>query len=231
MRFHAHASSSAGNLYSVTEHNCPPLLIECGLPRRALQRAMGFNVSGLAGCLLSHHHGDHSRSVEYLMGAGVDCYMSVGTAAALEISGHRVKIVEPKQRFKVGPWWVVGFELCHDAEGSLGFLVVSPEGDRLVYACDTAYVPNTFRGLTHIAVEANYSAAILRARDLDVEQKKRVIRNHMSIERVLEMLEANDLIAVREIWLLHLSDGNSDAAAFQDVVQRATGKPVHIAPA
>lgn len=231
MNFHAHASSSAGNLYSVTEHNCPPLLIECGLPRRALQKAMGFKVSGLAGCLISHHHGDHSRSAEYLMGAGVDCYMSLGTAAALEISGHRVHTVEPKVAFKAGPWTCVAFEVRHDAEGSLGFLVVSPGGDRLVYACDTAYVPNRFRGLTHVAIEANYAADILRARDVDLEQTKRVLRNHMSIERALEMLEANDLSAVREIWLLHLSDGNSDAAAFKEAAERATGKPVHIAPA
>lgn len=229
MTFTAHASSSAGNLYAVTAGGCPRLLIECGLPRRAVQRAMDFQVSELAGCLVSHHHADHASSTGYLLGAGVDCYMSAGTASALGVGGHRIHLVEPLRRFDVGPWAVLPFDVRHDADDALGFLVCSPDGDKLLYACDTAYVPYRFRGLTHIAVEANYSAEILRKRDVDVEQKKRVMRNHLSIERVVEMLAANDLSRVREIWLLHLSDGNSDENAFRDVVQRATGKPTFVA--
>jgi len=231
MNFLAHASSSAGNAYTVTEDGCAPLLVECGLPRQQLQRALEFKTSGLAGCLISHHHGDHARALGYVACAGVDCYMSVGTAAALGVRSHRIHQVEPRRRFDVGPWQVMPFDLRHDAGGTLGFLIASPAGDRLLYACDTAYVPYRFEGLTHVAIEANYGAEMLRASELDPEQKKRVIRNHMSIERALDMLAANDLSAVRAIWLLHLSDSNSDERAFKTAVEAATGKPTHVAPA
>jgi phosphoribosyl 1,2-cyclic phosphodiesterase len=114
MNFLAHASSSAGNAYTVTEDGCAPLLVECGLPRQQLQRALEFKTSGLAGCLISHHHGDHARALGYVACAGVDCYMSVGTAAALGVRSHRIHQVEPRRRFDVGPWQVMPFDLRHD---------------------------------------------------------------------------------------------------------------------
>src|SRR5690606_38237819 len=97
----------------------------------------------------------------------------------------------------------------------------------------TAYCKYRFRGLTHLMVEANYSAEFLRRRvierEVNVAHKTRVLRNHMSIERLLVMLRANDLSRVREIHLLHLSDDHSDELAFKRAVEQATGKPVYVA--
>src|SRR5690606_41843978 len=59
---------------------------------------------------------------------------------------------------------------------------------------------------------------------------RRVLCNHMSLERLLAMIRSNYFSQVREIHLLHLSDGNSDVAAFRAAVYRATGKPVFVAP-
>jgi len=43
---------------------------------------------------------------------------------------------------------------------------------------------------------------------------------------VLDFLRANDLSQVRKIYLLHLSDSNSDAKLFKLKVQEVTGKEV-----
>ena len=51
----------------------------------------------------------------------------------------------------------------------------------------------------------------------------------MSLETAKDFLRANDLTAVQEIWLCHLSDGNSDAERFKREIQALTGKPVYIA--
>ena len=56
-----------------------------------------------------------------------------------------------------------------------------------------------------------------------------VLRSHFSLENVKEFLQANDLSKVQEIWLLHLSDGNSDAERFKREIQELTGKVVYIA--
>ena len=51
----------------------------------------------------------------------------------------------------------------------------------------------------------------------------------MALENVKDILKANDLSKVNEIYLIHLSDGNSNAEQFKREIQELTGKPVYIA--
>lgn len=225
------ASSSAGNAYLVTDGRSP-LLLDCGLPVAQLKQATGYRLSTLAGCLVSHEHGDHSKAAADLMRAGVDCYMSQGTADALRLSGHRLKIVRALQQFSLGAWTVLLFDTIHDAAEPLGFLLAAVD-EKVLYLTDTAYCKYRFRGLTHIMVECNHSWDILRANaesgTVPAAMKRRVMKNHMSLSTVKGFLQANDLSQVREIWLLHLSDDNSDAEMFKREIQELTGKIVFVA--
>jgi phosphoribosyl 1,2-cyclic phosphodiesterase len=176
---------------------------------------------------------DHSKAVKDIMRAGIDCYMSQGTADALSISGHRLHIVRAKQQFRIGTWTILPFETQHDAAEPLGFLLANQDGEKLLYATDTYFIRYRFRGLTHIAVECNYSLDILRANVeagmVEPALKSRILKSHFSLENVKEFLKANDLSKVQEIWLLHMSDGNSDSERFKREVMELTGKPTYIA--
>jgi len=176
---------------------------------------------------------DHSKAVKDIMRAGIDCYMSRGTAEALGISGHRLNIIKAKQQFRIGTWTILPFETQHDAAEPLGFLLANQEREKLLYATDTYYIRYRFPGLTHIMVECNYSMDILRANVdaglVEPALKNRILKSHFSLENVKEFLKANDLSKVQEIWLLHLSDGNSDAERFKREVQAISGKPTYIA--
>lgn len=167
------------------------------------------------------------------MKAGIDCYMSRGTAEALGVSGHRVKIIKPREQFQVGTWTIMPFETQHDAAEPLGFLLANQSGDKLLYATDTYYIRYRFQGLTHILIGCNYSMDILRKNvangTLPVELRNRIVRSHMSLETCKGFLKANDLSRVEGIWLLHLSDNNSDAEHFKREIQELTGKPVYVA--
>jgi phosphoribosyl 1,2-cyclic phosphodiesterase len=187
----------------------------------------------LALYLTSISYADHSKAVKDIMRAGIDCYMSRGTAEALGLSGHRVHIIKAKQQFRIGTWAVLPFDTQHDVAEPLGFLLANQDGERLLYATDTYFIRYRFRGLTHIAVECNYSLDILRtnveAGTVDKALKNRILKSHFSLENVKRFLQANDLSKVQEIWLLHLSDGNSDEARFKREIQELTGKMVFIA--
>ena len=226
------ASGSRGNCCRITDGRTP-LLLECGIPFREIQKGLHFRVSEVAVCLVSHEHQDHSKAVRDVMKAGIDCYMSAGTAEALGISGHRLHIIQARQQFQLGSWAVLPFETQHDAAEPLGFLLANRAGDKLLYATDTYYVRYKFRGLTHIMLECNYAADIL-ARNVEAglvppALKRRILRSHFSLEHVKEFFRANDISRVQEIWLLHLSDQNSDANRFKCEIQELTGKPVYIA--
>jgi len=167
------------------------------------------------------------------MRAGVNCYISAGTAEALGISGHRLNIIKAKQQFRIGTWAILPFETQHDAAEPLGFLLANQDGEKLLYATDTYFIRYRFNGLNVIAVECNYSLDILKrnveAGAVPKELKSRILKSHFSLENVKKFLLANDLSKVQEIWLLHLSDGNSDAERFKREIQVLTGKPVYIA--
>lgn len=226
------ASSSRGNCYHVTD-GITPVLLECGISWKEIQRDLNFKTSELTGCLVSHEHKDHCKAVKDIIKAGIDCYMSIETAEALDVYGHRIKIVRPKEQFRLGSWTILPFDTIHDAEGSLGFLLANNREEKLLYLTDSMYCRYSFNKLTHIMIETNYSSEILRENvasgKVPVEMKRRVIRSHMSLETAKDFLRANDLSQVQEIHLLHLSDNNSDAAKFKREIQELTGKPVYVA--
>lgn len=230
MDFRSYASSSAGNLYSVHDGD-ETLLIEAGLSIRDIRRHLGFELSSCLGCLITHGHGDHARSVHEVMRAGVDVYATEASWNHLSPvhPGHRAVVVEARQVVKVGRWRILPFDTRHDIDGSVGYLIEDGNRDRLLFAIDTAFVPYTFAGLTHIAIECNYSLKTIRESRMEAVQVARVLKYHMGLERVVKLLQANDLSRVREIHLLHLSDGHGDSEAFSRAVARETGVPVYVA--
>jgi len=232
IRIEALASGSKGNAYLVTDGQTP-LLLEAGIPFKEIRRKMNFQTSGLAGCLISHEHQDHTKGVGDILKAGIDVYMSPGTAQAIGIRHHRIKTVQPKRQFKLGTWTILPFNVQHDAGDPVGFLMANKQGDKLLFATDTYYIRYKFPGLTHIMVECNYANDILKqniaAGRVPVAMKKRLLRSHFSLENVKEFLKANDLNKVQEIWLIHLSDNNSDEARFKREIQELTGKMVIVA--
>lgn len=234
MEFTALASSSRGCCYRLSDGRTP-LLLECGLPLAEIRRGVGFRLSEVAGVLVSHEHMDHARAAADLTRAGVEVYASEATSEALGLRGrHRLHYLRAEETVRIGTWRVLPWDAVHDVP-CLGFLLASDAGDRVLYATDTAYIPYRFEGLTVLAVECNHSLAILRAGvaagRIPPEHRTRLLQTHMALERLLEMLQATDLSAVREIHLLHLSGDNSDAEAFRRAVAQAAGRPVYVAPA
>lgn len=226
------ASGSWGNCYHITDGSSP-LLLEAGIPFKEIQQKTGFKVSSLAGCLVSHEHQDHCKAVKDLLKAGIEVWMSVGTKEALKISGHRLRPLAPLINYGIGAWTVKPFEVQHDAAEPLGFLLANQTGEKLLYLTDTYYCKYKFVGITHLMIECNHSYEILNENVsrgvLPPAMKKRLIRSHFSLENVKEFLKANDLSKVQEIWLIHMSDGNSNAEQFKREIQELTGKPVYVA--
>lgn len=225
-------SSSAGNAYHITD-GYTDLLLEAGIRYKDIQRALNFQTTKIAGCLISHEHGDHCKAVADIVKAGIDVYASQGTLDALGLSSHRAKRIRAKQQLRIGTWTILPFDVQHDVAEPLGFLLANQAGEKLVFITDSYYCRYKFPGLTHIMLECNYSMQIL---DQNIESgrvpaimKKRLLRSHFSLENAKDFLLANDLSKVQEIWLLHLSDNNSDEGLFKREIQELTGKPVFVA--
>ena len=228
------ASSSKGNAYILESVGIPPLLIECGIPMIRLRQEIGLlQLTSLAGCLISHRHMDHARAVKDLMKSGIDVWTSKETAQDLGLIGHhRQYFLDTGERHVIEGWTVLPFDLHHDVP-THGFLISDHEDDVLLFVPDTAYVRNRFSHIGILAIECNNIEEIVTENIIKGYLPKvvghRVRRNHMSLQRVISMITANDLSRCRQIWLLHLSDGNSDEERMIREVQRVTGVPVYVA--
>jgi len=232
MEFKSYASSSKGNLYTLSDGQ-ETILIECGLSIKEIKKALGFGLSGISFCLLTHAHFDHSKAAADIMKAGIDIYTSQGTIDALGLVGHRAHAIQAGVQFTSGNWIVMPVEAQHDAPEPLAFLIYNKRTrERMLFATDTFYLKNTFTGLNIIAVECNYAADILEenvaAGRIPAELKKRLLRSHFELSNVKKFLQANDLSKVRQVHLIHLSEGNSDSERFKREVQSITGKPTYV---
>ena len=230
MKLHVLGSNSDGNGY-ILEGNSQTLLLECGLPLKHVKQALSFDLTKIIGVLVSHAHGDHAKFIDRY--TGIPVYTSTDTIKYLGVEEWlRYQPIEAGKQYTIGEFKVIPFSVKHDVP-CLGFLINHPESGNILFVTDTHYIPNRFKGLNQILIEANYEERILNENlidgKIDNTQYQRVLRSHMSLETCIDALKANDLKGVQNIVLIHLSPRNSDAKLFKSKVVEATGKNVHIA--
>ena len=241
------ASSSSGNAYIVSD-GCTQLLVECGLAFRTLQQKAGFKVTSLDGCLISHEHKDHSRCVDKVIQSGIPVYMSQGTARALDLPEALLEMANEMaagQQFSIGSMDICPFPTFHDTEEPLGVCIRSrADCETLAFAIDTCNIPYNFPGVNILAVEANYDKSFFRWLEEEViedddsldavkrrQMRKRIKRTqntHMGIDKLCECLSRMDLRLCREIWLMHLSDQNSNEDIFVKKVKRVVPPGIQV---
>jgi phosphoribosyl 1,2-cyclic phosphodiesterase len=224
-------SSSKGNGY-VLDNGKEALVIEAGVHFAEVKKALDFDVSRIAGCIVSHEHGDHAGYLkEYV---GVRRYASHGTLSCVGLKGCRYYPLSQGCEVSIGGFRVLPFRVQHDAAEPLGFLINHPEMGVALFATDTYYLAyRVIGGLSNVLIECNYRQDILdentKSGRLSAAQRNRTLKSHMSYDTCLETLLANDLREVNNIVLIHLSDSNSHADEFREGIAAATGKNVHVA--
>lgn len=226
MRLNILGSSSAGNCY-ILQSDSEALVIEVGLRMTAIKQALGFNLSKVAGCIVSHLHNDHAKSVDDMISAGVDVYAHGSVFEAKGISEHRrARAITPEKGFAVGSFRVYPFPVAHDVP-CLGFVINHSETGNILFLTDTFTCDYQFTDLSHILIEANYSTDIL---DKNISSgrtnngmKRRLRYSHMELQTTKKLLSAHDLSNVKTITLIHLSSDNSDEKRFVEEVRALTG--------
>lgn len=230
MKLKVISTGSVGNSYLLIGKN-ETLLIEAGVNFKDIKKALNFDLSKVVGCIITHEHLDHCKGASEVMRAGIDVYCSLGTLKARSL-GNESRAYQVKNRiaFTVGNFKILPFNVQHDANEPLGFLIEHPECGKTLFLTDTYYCKYTFPGLNNILIEANFSKAIIDKKygpESDKEfLRNRILQSHFSLENCKEMLSANDLSKVNNIVLIHLSDTNSNEKQFVEEVSELTGKNV-----
>lgn len=222
MKLSVLGTGSKGNCYLV-EADGETLILDAGLNVR--QIVLGIeNPAKVAGCLVTHEHGDHAHSAVNLIKRGIKVMMSRGTAEAIKADGlDGVIIAEPLKVIHMGAFRVMPFGVEHDAAEPMGFLIAKGS-ERLLYLTDTFYCRYTFPGINYWLVECNYCDELIG--EADEALRQRLIQSHMSLRRLSDMLTANDMSSARKIVLIHLSDARSDETRMVQEISKLTDAEV-----
>ena len=221
-------SSSLGNCY-ILKSESDVLIIEAGVRFSKVQEALDYQTVDIVGCLATHEDGDHIKYYSQVIDGGVRMFTSKGTLEKIKVTRPWMhEIIESGKKCLIGDFTVVPFDVIHDAAEPLGFYISHPEMGNLVFITDSKYSKYTFPNVNHFLVEANYVDHVI-ARNVDEGRlneslANRILQSHMGFDTCLNLLEANDLKQVRNIILLHLSNGNSDEKYMVDKVVEKTGK-------
>lgn len=232
MKLKVLASGSKGNCYLIQGDN-ETIILECGIRYKQILEGLDFNLENVIGCLVTHEHKDHSKSIEDLNKNGIDVYASKGTFESLGIEQHRAKVIESEKLFKIGNFTIIPFETKHDAKEPLGFLINHKDIGNLLFITDSYYCEYRFNNLDHILVECNYSKNILDENIengvIPVSLRNRIVKSHFELSNVIEFLKSNDLSKVKNLLLIHLSSANSDSHYFIQETAKATGLAIDVA--
>jgi metallo-beta-lactamase domain protein len=232
-------SGSSGNCY-LANINGTQLLLECGLPFKTIQKALGYKTSDILACLITHEHIDHSKATKDVIKNGIDVLMTRGTADVLEIFGHRLQILEKKFERETSYrfYWknnilIQPFEAIHDAREPVNFYIKDIRTkESLLFVTDTAYMPYKIPNVNVLMVECNYVKNVIDSNtkndSLNINLRNRIVKNHMSLETLLKALNQADLSNLKKVYVLHLSDANSQEKVILEAIQRQTGAIVEI---
>ncbi len=228
MNLHVIGTGSSGNAY-LLDAGQSSILLDAGFPIKKIIRSVP-DWQKLAGCLVTHEHGDHAQSAEAIARLGVPTISSAGTWEALN-PGWRLTQLNAIQTLipiRLGAFTVLAFDTQHDAAQPYGYVIrYEPTGETVLYATDTYYLSRTFPGITYWIVECNYIDELMDEQydsgELTEALRKRLKKSHMSLRRLVTALRANDLSRTRAIVLVHLSDERSNERIMVKAVKGVTG--------
>ena len=215
-------SSSAGNCYLLTSDNGETLILDCGVPISEIKKGLNWNIRNVVGCVVSHGHIDHSKSVYDLRKVGIKVatpYLAndVYSLARLYFDNTRFRVIAFELATKDGKW-------AHtNADGSecpcYGYVISHPEMGKLLYVTDTEFVKWRFDDLNHILLGVDYDKNMV---DMNNPAKaSHVFRGHLSIDTACKFVEANYTPDdVKNVIMCHLSEENADKDNFIEQMKK-----------
>lgn len=184
------ASGSKGNCYLLT-YDKQTLILDCGVGIKEIKKGLEFDISRVAGVIVSHGHKDHSLSVEEFRKMGIPIF------APYELGNVK------KSHIRMGNFDITAFDLPHNGTWNNGFLI-KVGGQKVLYMTDFMFCDYVFKKqkVNHILIECNYQSKYVERELVNYEHK---IRGHCELNTCKECIEANATNELRTVLLLHMS--------------------------
>lgn len=217
MKLKCIATGSSGNCYTLTSNSGETIILDCGIPIKEIKKGLDWNIRNVVGCIVSHTHSDHSKSVKDLGDMGIPVCKPYEALLMNQFLANSYFTVRTFDLTTVDGRWT-----HTNADGSecpcYGFLITHPEMGRMVYATDTELIKWRFKGINHILLGVNYDKDLID--NEDSAKVNHVYRGHMSIDTACDFVKANNSKDLQNVIMCHLSKNNADKDLFIEKMKK-----------
>lgn len=215
MKLKCIATGSTGNCYTLTSDSGETLILDCGIPIKAIKKGLDWNIRGVVGAICTHSHQDHSKSLNEFKAMGIPVYAPYISQKPMAIGSGAFKIQSFDLTTVYGRWTHT------NADGTecpcYGFLITHKEMGKLLYITDTELIKWRFKDINHILLGVNYDKNLV---DTDNPKANHVFRGHLSIDTACDFVKANDSDSLQNVIMCHLSSENADKDSFIEKMKR-----------
>jgi phosphoribosyl 1,2-cyclic phosphodiesterase len=226
-------SGSAGNCAYV-ESDEARVLVDAGFSFRQIRQRLadiGRAPENLTAILLTHEHSDHVQGLAVLtQKVRVPIYCNRLTKDAIEYQSRSrfdCRLFETRASFDVGDITVETFDVPHDAQDPVGFLLRTVAGN-IGFLTDLGHVTrlvlDRVRSANVLVLEANHDVKLLQdciRRPWSLKQRIHSRHGHLSNEAAADAAEQIISADLRHLYLGHLSrECNRPDLAYQVVNER-----------
>ncbi|HSM37372.1 MAG TPA: MBL fold metallo-hydrolase [Longimicrobiales bacterium] len=234
MRIAVLGSGSRGNATLVVAGETR-LLVDAGFSGRDLESRLervGHTADELAGILITHEHGDHTRGMGVLARRWrLPLYLTRVThnvSRGLLRGTEDVRFYRATEPFRIGDLEIRPFLTAHDAADPVAVCIQDTRtGHRLGVATDlgrpTAAVRHALSGCDVLLLEANHDEVLLRTGPYPWSVKQRIASSHGHLSNQAAARLAADLWheGLAAVVLAHLSDACNEPRYAEAAVAEA----------
>lgn len=218
-------SGSKGNAY-ILECKKEILLLELGVKWDRILQTLDYEkgIKKVCGCLITHKHKDHSKSIPDALAYQLPVYSNPEIQEIYE----KVKVLYPRNKYGIGEFIVQPINVEHDVL-NYAYLIEHREFGRLLYITDAISFPYKVKNINTLIVECNYSDDILLDEIINGRTIQSRNENHLELNECIKIVKRLYNSNLNNVVLVHLSTGYSDATMFKKRIYDEVGIVPHIA--
>ena len=217
MKLKCIATGSSGNCYTLTSNSGETLILDCGIPIKEIKKGLNWNIRNVVGCIVSHVHSDHSKSVKDFEDMGIPVCKPYESLLMNQFLANSYFTVRTFDLTTLDGRWT-----HTNSDGSecpcYGFVITHPEMGRMIYATDTELIKWRFKSINHILLGVNYDKDLID--NEDSAKVNHIYRGHMSIDTACDFVKANNSKDLQNVIMCHLSSENADSDSFIEKMKK-----------
>jgi phosphoribosyl 1,2-cyclic phosphodiesterase len=213
------------------------ILVDAGRSAKQLENALGahsLSPNSIQAIFVTHEHSDHVQGLRVLASRHhLPVYSSWGTLEALNemgiLNGKFPCEALTEEGIVAAGMYIKPFRTSHDSRESVGYIIHTSDGRRVVVATDLGFmsgvVRDSIRGCDAVVLESNHDLHMLQNGSYPYYLKRRILSDtgHLSNDACAEELPDFIRSGTTCFILAHLSrENNFPELAYQTAVCRLT---------